>query len=461
MAKKTLQEVRVHFLGAAGTVTGSKYVVETPDGTFMVDCGMFQGLKELRLLNWEPLNFDASKIDIILLTHGHLDHVGYLPKLVQQGFKGSIIATEPTLEIARIVLLDSAKIHEEEAKKANADGYSKHRPAKPLYSVLDVEKTLRFFKSVPPEVPVRLGEDLWATFNTVGHILGAAFISVDVYSKRFVFSGDVGRPDDLLLFEPKKPTRADYLFLESTYGNRLHATLDSAQELVDIINQTIHDGGTLIIPSFAIERAQLLMYLLWDLYQKRRIPNIPIFVDSPMSNKVLAVFKKHVDWLKISSKDFSSISRRMNIITSYKETWETIDNPRPKIVIAASGMLSGGRVLTYIKQLADQENTHILLVGFQAQGTRGRQLLEGAHELKIYGEYCPIKAKIHVIDSLSAHADQSELLDWISDLEAPPDQTFLIHGEPSAQEALRVKLETDLAYNVQIPKLNQVVTLLA
>lgn len=456
-----LQEVKVHFLGAAQTVTGSKFVVATPECNFMVDCGMFQGLKALRLINWEPLNFDVSKLDLVLLTHGHLDHVGYLPRLVQQGFRGSILGTAPTLEIAKIVLLDSAKIHEEEAKKANSEGFSKHNPAKPLYSILDAERTLRYFKSVPPEVPIKLGEQIFATFNTVGHILGAAYISIDLFSKKVVFSGDIGRKDDLMLPPPNRPKKADFLFLESTYGNRLHPKTDAADQLTQIIKQTIHDRGTLIIPSFAIERAQLLMYLLWDLYQKNRIPNIPIFIDSPMGNKVLEVFKNHTDWLNISSKDFRSITNRMTIVTSYKETWETIDDPRPKIVIAGSGMVSGGRVLTYIKQLADQANTHILLVGFQAQGTRGRQLLEGAHELKIHGKYCPIKAQIHSIDSLSAHADQFELLDWVSQLSHMPEQVFLIHGEPNAQEALRVKLETEFGWSVKIPEQNQVVTLFA
>lgn len=452
-----MKSVKIHFLGAAGTVTGSKFLLETPTLTFLIDAGMFQGLKDLRLRNWEDLAFDPSKIDFILLTHGHLDHTGYLPRLVKQGFSGSILSTAPSLAITEIILRDSGKIHEEEAEKANKEKYTKHHPAVPFYTIREAERTLQFFRAVEKDIWVPLNEEIRCRFRFNGHIIGATFIEMDIYGKRFVFSGDIGRPNDPLLAAPEKPSRADYLFLESTYGNKLHPKEEVSEKLIELVKKTIHERGTLIIPSFAVERLQLLMFLLWKLYQKNRIPNIPIFIDSPMGNNVLSVFEQFPDWHKLSLTEFQNMNRRMEIITSYRETWETIDNPRPKIVIAGSGMVTGGRVLTYLKQLIDEPTTSILLVGYQAEGTRGRQLLEGAHEVKFFGKYYPVKAEVHHMDSLSAHADQLEILDWLSNIRNIPEEVFLIHGEPNSLDALRVKLENKLGWKPKIPKLNEVV----
>lgn len=451
-----MQNVKIHFLGAAGTVTGSKFLIETTEQNILIDCGMFQGLKELREKNWEYLPIEVSKIDVVLLTHGHLDHTGYLPRLVKQGFRGKIIGTAPTLAITKIILLDSAKIHEEEAEKANEEGYSKHQPAEPFYSLQEAEVTLRFFQSEERDQWIELSENIKYRFRYNGHIIGATFIELEIFGKTFVFSGDIGRELDLLLFPPERPEWADYLFMESTYGNRLHPQESVSEKLVALINQTIHNRGNLIIPSFAVERLQTLMFLLWKLYNENRIPNIPIFIDSPMGNNVIEVFQRFPDWHKIPMKEFYAMNNRMNIITSYKETWETIDNPRPKVVIAGSGMVTGGRVLTYLKQMIDKTNTTVLLVGYQAEGTRGRQMLEGAHELKFFGRYYPIKAEIHHIESLSAHADQQGLLDWSSNIKNIPEETFLIHGEPTAQDALRVKLQDSYGWRVSIPKLFEI-----
>lgn len=448
-----MQNLKIHFLGAAGTVTGSKYLIETPEKNILIDCGMFQGLKELREKNWEYLPINVSEIDVVLLTHGHLDHTGYLPRLVKQGFRGKIIGTAPTLAITKIILLDSAKIHEEEAEKANEEGYSKHKPAEPFYSVEEAEVTLGFFKAEERDQWIKLSENIKYRFRYNGHIIGATFIELEIFGKTFVFSGDIGREEDLLLFPPEKPEKADYLFMESTYGNKLHPQESVSDKLVELINKTIHNRGNLIIPSFAVERLQTLMFLLWKLYNENRIPNIPIFIDSPMGNNVLSVFQNFPDWHKLPMKDFNAMNNRMNIITSYKQTWETIDNPQPKVVIAGSGMVTGGRVLTYLKQMIDKTNTTVLLVGFQAEGTRGRQLLEGAYELKFFGKYYPVKAEIHHIESLSAHADQQGLLDWTSNIKNIPEEVFLIHGEPTAQDAFRVKLRDTNGWNVTIPKL--------
>lgn len=448
-----MKTIKIHFLGAAGTVTGSKYLLETPEQNIMIDCGMFQGLKELREINLKPLPIDVSKIDVVLLTHGHLDHTGYLPRLVKEGYRGKIIGTPPTLAITEIILMDSAKIHEEEAEKANDEGYSKHKPAEPFYSVQEAEVTLGFFQSQERDEWVQLSESIKYRFRYNGHIIGATFIELEMFGKTFVFSGDIGREHDLLLSPPEKPEWADYLFIESTYGNKLHPTESVTDKLVALVEKTIHNRGNLIIPSFAVERLQTLMFLLWKLYKENRIPNIPIFIDSPMGNNVLSVFQNFPDWHKLPMRDFNAMNNRMNIITSYKQTWETIDNPQPKVVIAGSGMVTGGRVLTYLKQMIDKTNTTVLLVGYQAEGTRGRQMLEGAHELKFFGKYYPVKAQIDHIETLSAHADQQGLLDWTSEIKNIPEEVFLIHGEPTAQDALRVKLRDTYGWNVSIPKL--------
>ncbi len=448
-----MQKVKIHFLGAAGTVTGSKFLIETSEKNLLIDCGMFQGLKELREKNWQELPIDVSDIDVVLLTHGHLDHTGYLPRLVKQGFRGKIIGTAPTLAITEIILLDSAKIHEEEAEKANNEGYSKHKPAEPFYSVREAEVTLGFFQAEERDEWFELSENIKYEFRYNGHIIGATFIELEIFGKTFVFSGDIGREHDLLLFPPEKPEYADYLFMESTYGDKLHPEESVSDKLVELINKTIHNRGNLIIPSFAVERIQTLMFLLWKLYNENRIPNIPIFIDSPMGNNVLSVFQNFPDWHKMSVKEFNTMTNRMHIISSYKDTWKTIDNPQPKVVIAGSGMVTGGRVLTYLKQMIDKENTTVLLVGYQAEGTRGRQMLEGAQELKFFGKYYPIKADIQHIESLSAHADRQGLLDWTSNIKNIPEETFLIHGETEAQNALRLKLQETYGWKVSIPKL--------
>ncbi len=448
-----MPKVKLHFLGAAGTVTGSKFLLETPHLNILIDCGMFQGLKELRLKNWDPFPFDVSTIDYVLLTHGHLDHTGYLPRLVMQGFKGKIIGTAPTLSITEIILMDSAKIHEEEAEKARNEGYSVHDDPKPFYTEDDAEKTLKQFQQAPLDLWKDLSKDVSYRYQYNGHILGATFIELNIYGKIFVFSGDIGRREDLLLDAPKKPSWADVLVMESTYGNKLHPKASVSEELTRLIKNTIHSRGTLIIPSFAVERLQTLMFILWRLYEKNKIPNIAIYVDSPMGSSVLNVFQQFPSWHKLSHEDFNAMKNRMNIVTSYKETWNTIDNKQPKIVIAGSGMVTGGRVLTYMQQLIDLPETSILLVGFQAEGTRGRQLLEGAHEIKFFGKYYPVKAKIYHDESLSAHADQHGILDWLKELGNTPEQVFLVHGEPLALDTLRVKIKDTYKWNCTIPKL--------
>ncbi|MGB5699187.1 MBL fold metallo-hydrolase RNA specificity domain-containing protein [Muriicola sp.] len=452
--------VNIQFLGAAQTVTGSKYYLENDGLRLLVDCGMFQGLKSLRLQNWLPLPVDVTAIDKVLLTHGHLDHTGYLPRLLQQGFKGKILGTAPTLAIAAIILRDSAKIHEEEADKANKEGYSKHHPALPFYTLEEAENTIHLFQMVEIDHWLQLSEKVQMRFSYNGHILGATYISLKIDGKVYLFSGDIGRPDDLLLEDPEHPQWADYLFLESTYGNKLHPEEDIETLLADLVRKTIRDQGILLIPSFAVERLQLLMLILWRMYKKNRIPNIPIFVDSPMGTDVLELFEQFPEWHKIPIRDLRAMCDHMTLISSYRDTWKTIDDPRPKIVIAGSGMLSGGRILTYLKQKISSDSTRILLVGYQAEGTRGRKLLEGASTIRIFGKDHEVKAKILHLESLSAHADQAELLGWLGDIKNIPETTFLIHGEQEAIEGFKEKIETSLGWRVSVPNLGDTVQLL-
>ncbi len=443
----------IHFLGAAGTVTGSKYLLKFPGKNILVDCGMFQGVKKLRELNWQYLPVNVEDIDLVLLTHGHMDHTGFLPRLVRMGFRGPIWGTAPSLDIAEIILRDSAKIQEEEAKKANEESYTKHDPAEPLYNTDDVEKTLPFFEDKEEGNWIEVDENIRVRFQYNGHILGATFIEMEAYSKTFIFSGDVGRMKDSLLKDPKRPDKADILFLESTYGDRLHPDTDADRKLGTIIRETIEKQGTLIIPSFAVERAQLLMHLLWQLRKKGKIPSVPIILDSPMGASVLELFNRHHEWHKLSAEECRAMSNEVRVVQSYKETWDIIEEDQPKIVIAGSGMVTGGRVLTYLQQYIDRPETTVLLAGYQAEGTRGRQLLDGCNEIKFYGKYHPVKARIEEIEALSAHADQSELLEWAGKISEKPEKVFIVHGEPQASDMLRLKLKDNLGWEAEIPDL--------
>jgi len=452
--------VKVHFLGASGTVTGSKFCLETDEQNILIDCGMFQGRKDLRRSNWLSLPFSVHLIDVVLLTHGHLDHTGYLPRLVKDGFKGEIVGTAPTLAITKIILLDSAKINEEEAEIANKEGYSKHRPALPLYNIQDAENAIALFRTKELDHWTQLSENIRYKFRYNGHIIGSTFIEIEISGKRFVFSGDVGRPNDILLDPPIKPEWADFLFIESTYGNKLHPQDNVEDRLVALVNKTLYEGGNLLIPSFAVERLQSLMYLFWKLYKKNKIPNIPIFIDSPMGNNVLSIFERFPNWHKLSPNEYRAMCAHVNIIDSYRQTWETIDDPRPKIVIAGSGMVTGGRILTYLQQLVDNPSTNVLLVGYMAEGTRGRALLEGAQELKIFGKYYSVKASIHHEESLSAHADQKELIAWMDSIKNIPERVFLIHGEQEALLEFKIKIAEVYKWHVHIPQMFETVELI-
>jgi metallo-beta-lactamase family protein len=454
-----MEKVTVHFLGAAGTVTGSKFLLETNGLRVMVDCGMFQGVKALRELNWQYLPVDAATIDVVLLTHGHMDHTGWLPRLVKMGFRGEIIGTRPTLDIAEIILRDSAKIQMEDAERANREAFTKHEPAEPLYDMDDVDLAVKKFRAVQLHQEEELSENVSARFFNNGHVIGSTFIELKVGEKTLVFSGDIGRNDDLLMHRPERPSKADVLFIESTYGDRLHPDEDTKERLRELITRTVALGGTVMIPSFAVERTQTLMYLLWQLRKEKAIPHVPLIMDSPMGANVLDVFRNNPQWHKLSYQECEEMCREFDIIRDYKDTMEQIADVRPKVVVAGSGMVTGGRILAYMARHLSEPESLVLLAGFQAEGTRGRQLLDGAKEIKFHGDYHQVKCQVEQLEGLSAHADREELLDWMGGLERAPHQVFVIHGENVAADMLRLKIKERFGYEVSVPMLHDIVEL--
>ncbi|EQA43209.1 beta-Casp domain protein [Leptospira broomii serovar Hurstbridge str. 5399] len=444
----------LRFLGAVGTVTGSKYLLTVLGKNILIDCGLFQGVKELRLRNWDVLPAEAEKIDVILLTHGHLDHTGYLPRLVKSGFSGSILATAPTLDVAEIILKDSAHLQEEDAEAANRHGYSKHSPALPLYEMKDVEKTISFFRRQEIGVWFDLFPRIRVRFFYAGHILGASSIEIQVNGKTFLFSGDLGRKDDPLLFPPEKPKHADLLLIESTYGNRLHSG-KSEDKFASLINEFAEKKGSIIIPSFAVERTQLLMYLLWKLRIEGRIPSTPVYMDSPMGLHILEIFRRYgADWHKINKSDLDAMCEQITIVQHADETKHISALKGPKIVIAGSGMATGGRVLTYLEETLKDPNSLVLLAGYQAEGTRGRNLLDGKKEIKIRGKWHPVRCSVDIIDGFSAHADQAELVDWLSDLKGSDPKIYIVHGEKDGAEGLEKKIKETYGWEPKIPEYN-------
>ncbi len=423
------------FWGASGTVTGSKYLLRVAGKKILVDCGMYQGEAARTGLNRAPWPHPPSEIDAVVLTHGHLDHVGLLPRLFREGFRGTIYGTAPSLEIAGIVLEDSAEIQLEVYQKALRDGVEAE-PLPPLYEPEDVKGCLRLFASCAVGEWVSLFPELRFRFQYNGHILGAAFLDVEAEGRRIVFSGDIGRPDDPVLFPPERPKRADILLLESTYGDRQHPGTDARSVLRDEILTAIAEGGSCIIPCFAVQRMQTVMYLLWQLRISGEIPGIPIFADSPMGADVFWLFRQFPEWHRLDPESLKAMTRHIAIIREYADTWKAVDLPGSKVILAGSGMLTGGRVLTYLSQWLDRPSTRIILVGFQAEGTRGRSLAEGAETLEIFGKSLPVRAAWKQVEMLSAHADQRELLWWLDALEQPPVQTYLVHGETEARAAL-------------------------
>lgn len=441
----------VDFLGATETVTGSKYLITAEGIKILVDCGLFQGQKALRLRNWQSLPIDVSQIDMVLLTHAHIDHSGYIPLLVKNGFRGTVYCTEATLDLCCILLPDSGHLQEEEALYANRKGYSKHHPALPLYTEEEAKEALSYFKTIPFGKPITINDSLGFQFHRAGHILGAASVSIRHHDITLLCSGDLGRECDPILFPPAKPNHADYLIIESTYGDTLHDTSPPQKKLGDIINQTAKRGGKVIIPSFAVGRAQLILFYLHQLIQQGDIPRLPIYVDSPMATSATKLLIEHKGLHKLSEKTVIEVCQTAHYVQSVEESIEIDSQPMPCVIISASGMITGGRILHHLNQLASDHRNTIIFTGFQAQGTRGDQILKGAKQIKLFGRYLTINAQVASLTNTSAHADYEELLNWMGYLPHRPRKVFITHGETEASLSLKKKIEQSLGWSCHIP----------
>jgi len=444
--------MQIQFLGAADTVTGSKYLVTSNAARVLVDCGLFQGLKTLRLRNRAALPLPPSSLSAVVLTHAHLDHSGYLPLLVKNGFRGPIHCTPATYELCRLLLPDSGRLQEEDADYANRHGFSKHAPALPLYTEADALHCLRQFRTIELERRFELVGGLQAEFATAGHILGAAFVTLHEGARRTVFSGDVGRLHDPVMSPPQALSACDHLVIESTYGDRTHPAIDPLDELEPVVNRTLQRGGVLVVPSFAVGRAQLLLYCIHRLKEAGRIPrDVPVYLNSPMAMDVTDLYLRFPGAHRLDEAQTRAMCRTAHYVTSVEESKALNRTRRPMILIAGSGMATGGRVVHHLKAFAPDERNTILLVGYQAAGTRGAALLAGAKDIRIHGADVPVRAEVAALSTMSAHADRDELLQWIGQLPEPPRCTFVTHGEPTAQDALRQRIERQLGWKVHVP----------
>ena len=452
----------IQFMGATRTVTGSKHLIESDGYRVLVDCGLFQGLKALRLRNWEPFPINPASINSVILTHAHIDHSGYLPRLVHDGFNGVVYATPATVDLARIMLPDSARLQEEDAAYANKIGSSKHHPALPLYSEKDANAALRQLESVNYGRQVQLGKKISFEFVTAGHILGSSFVLLDVESaqggkKRIVMTGDIGRYNEPIINDPSYVDHADYIVLESTYGDREHPDFDVKAKLAQIINETAERKGHVLIPAFAVGRTQQLLYLIRELENENLIPVLPVVVDSPMAVSATKLYLQHREEHDIEMKELVDdrktplATHRFNLARTVEESKRVTADEQSMIVISASGMATGGRILHHLrKRLPDDRNT-VIFVGFQAAGTRGRRIMDGEKEIKIFGQMIPVNARIEKLENLSAHADYREILRWLGGFKNRPEKVFLVHGEPNAQDALKQKIVEKFGWDVEIP----------
>lgn len=450
--------MKLTFLGATGTVTGSRYLIEDAGKRYLVDCGLFQGLKDLRLRNWSAFPVPPSSISAVLLTHAHIDHSGYIPRLVKEGFKGPIYCSSATYDLCSILLPDSGHLHEEDAERANSHGYSKHQPALPLYTEQDARDSLQYFKPLEIGKRHKLGDFLFFSMHRAGHILGSTFIKIDDGATSIVFSGDIGRDNDPVMKPPVQIESADYVVTESTYGDRLHGESSPADDLAAVILRTIKRGGTVVIPAFAVGRAQSLLLHLFRLKQDKRIPeHLPVFLDSPMAINASDLLCKYPNEHRLPPGTCKAVCE----IAKYTRTREesrSLDEIAlgvPAVIISASGMATGGRILHHLKRFIGDARNTILFAGYQAAGTRGARLMQGEKEIKIHGQMRPVCAEIVSLQNMSAHADYREILGWLGKFTASPRKVFITHGEPAAAESLKQKIGKELGWDAVVPELGQ------
>lgn len=446
-------------LGGAGTVTGSKHLLESDGQRLLVDCGLFQGLKNLRELNWEPFPVPPSSIDAVVLTHAHLDHTGYLPKLVRDGFRGPIYATAATRDVAALILADAAHLQEKDAEYSNRKGFSSHKPAEPLYTVKDAERALALFRSMEFDAPFTTRTGASVRFHHAGHILGAATAEITWGGRTVLFSGDIGRYDDAMLPDPVSGDQPEYVVMESTYGDRVHSPAPAQEELGAVVERTTSRGGTVVIPAFAVGRAQQLLYHLWSLRQAGRLRDVPVYLDSPMAINASELLCAHPGDVKLTPGVCEDACGIATYVREVAQSKALAANRFPKVIISASGMATGGRVLHHIRAFGGDSRNTILFSGFQAAGTRGRDMVQGAREVKLHGEWVAIRAQVENLSALSAHADSNELMRWLSGVQAPPRRVFIVHGEAEQSEALRKRIGRELGWAAMVPRQDQKIAL--
>lgn len=451
--------MRLHFHGGAGTVTGSKTLVEIGAARLLVDCGQFQGLKELRLCNWLPPPFEPGALDGVILTHAHLDHSGWLPVLARHGYRRPVWCTEGTASLLRVLLPDAAHLQEEDAAYANAKGYSKHTPALPLFDRWDADRALGLLRPLPRGQDFTPAPGVRARFQRAGHIVGAAWVELEHTDGRIVFSGDVGRADDLLLKPPDPLGLADWVVVESTYGDRLHDRADPLDVLEWALSPVLQRGGVAMVPCFAVGRAQTVLHLIALLKDARRIPDVPVYLDSPMAIEATQVYCAHVEDHRLSEEDCRVMCALPERLRSASESRRLNRRKGPFIVLAGSGMATGGRILHHLEHRGGDPRNAVLLVGFQAEGTRGRALAEGATVLKMHGREVPIRAEVKEIRSLSGHADSQGLLDWLATAPSPPRRLFVNHGEPAAARALSACVRGELGCDAHVVAVGETIDL--
>ncbi len=444
--------MKIQFLGAADTVTGSRHLVEADGRRVLLDCGLFQGVKTWRERNWAPFPVPAGSIDAVVLSHAHLDHSGFLPALVKQGFKGPIHCTPATRDLAEVLLLDSAHLQEEDARRANRGGWSRHSPALPLYSVADAKRAIARFAPIAPGRSARIGT-LQATLTPVGHLLGASAVTLRSSAGTLVFSGDLGRHGDLLMPPPQTIAAADVLLVESTYGNRLHPPEDAQAGLGAIVRATVRRGGSMLLPSFAVGRAQALLLVLQRLKAAGEIPaGLPIFLDSPMAIAATELYLRHRRLLRIPAREAATLCDGVTLVGKAQQSQKLSRSRYPCVIIAASGMATGGRVLHHLAALAPDPRHSIVFPGFQVGGTRGARLIGGAREVKIFGSMVPVRAEVRHLEGLSGHADADELMGWLGGFRRAPAQTYVVHGEREASDALRSRIAAELGWSAAVPE---------